>query len=324
MSRKGRNDADASRYSAAAPRPLSEEWLANARAYAGAARAAASFRKHLKYLPNIALPVTLHEKLFWRRVFDRDPAFNRYCDKLANKQLFAGLDAPVDAPRLLWTGRDPREFPDALMRPGVVVKLNAGCRQNWFFSSDGRDRAAFERRCRGWLARPYGRRHHQWGYWNVERLLFAEEEIEGDRMAMDELKVHLFGGKAYYAVVYREEKTPTSKSAIYDRTGNRLDFTTSVAKYQPHRRLPAGHEVPDCFGQAIRAAEAIAGDRDYLRVDFMVAGGQLFGGELTVYPAAGHMTVSDHGIMRDMARRWDLRQSWFMRTPQRRPAGALP
>ena len=297
-------------------RPLGEEWHLNARAYAGAARSVASFRKHMKYLPNIALPVTFHEKMFWWRMFDRDPAFIRYCDKLACRRLFEALDPPVALPRLLWTGRRPEDLPDELVRPGVIVKLNAGCRQNWFFSRDGVDRAGFERACRGWLARPYGRKHRQWGYAGVERMLFAEEEIACDRMTMDELKVHLFGGRVYYSVNYREEKTPTSKSAIFDASGNRLDFTTSLAKYRPERRLSAGHRVPDCYGEALAAAEAIAAGSDYLRVDFMVADGVLYGGEVTVYPSAGLMTVSDSAIMRDMARAWDLRKSWFLKTPQ--------
>ena len=118
-------------------------------------------------------------------------------------------------------------------------------------------------------------------------------------------------------MIYRDEKTPVSKSAIYDAAGNRLEVMTSAASRDPSRRLPTDHRVPESYARAIRAAEALAAGTDYLRVDFLVSGDRLYGGEITPYPTAGHMTNSDRAIMNDMARRWDMRRSWFLRTPQR-------
>ncbi|MAS05191.1 MAG: hypothetical protein CL534_10960 [Ahrensia sp.] len=296
-------------------RPIGEARWLNASACLAHPRAILSFRKHLGFHPNIALPVTYHEKMYWRRIFDHDPAFNIFCDKLATRRLFEGLDEPVRIPKLLWTGSEPDALPGELMRAGVVVKLNAGCRQNWFFAERGADRDAFRRETRKWLARPYGGKHVQWGYRDVERRLFAEEEIGGGA-PLDELKVHLFGGKVYYTVLYRAEKSPESQAGIYDRDGKRLELMTSMAWFRPDKRLPPDYPAPDCYAAAMRAAEEIARDTDYLRVDFMVADGVLYAGEATVYPSAGHMTMSHRSIMNDMARVWDLRRSWFLRAPQ--------
>ncbi|RST85516.1 hypothetical protein EJC49_15630 [Aquibium carbonis] len=297
-------------------RPLGEAPACNAYAYATATTAARLFRARLRHWPNAARPVTYNEKMFWRRVFDHDPAFHVYCDKLATKHVFARLRDPIETPKVLWVGQDPKHFPGDLMRPGVIAKMTAGSRQTWFFSTRRDARPAFEKECRDWLARPFGTRHAEWAYLGIERLLFAEEEIAGHRPQMDELKVHLFGGETYYTVIYRDEKTPVSKSAIYDAEGRRLDVQTSAASKDPSRRLPPGHQVPACYGRAIRAAEEIADGTDYLRVDFLVSEGRLYGGEITPYPTAGHMVNSDKAIMADMSRRWDLRRSWFLKTPQ--------
>jgi hypothetical protein len=297
-------------------RPLAEAPALNAYAYARAATAARLFRARLKYWPNAAHPITYSGKMFWRRVFDHNPVFHVYCDKLATKQVFAGLRDPIETPKVLWVGKDPKQFPRDLMRPGVIAKMTAGSRQTWFFSTRREGRSAFERECGDWLAKPFGTRHAEWAYLGIDRLLFAEEEIAGHRPMMDELKVHLFGGETYYTVIYRDEKTPVSKSAIYDAGGRRLDVQTSAASKDPSRRLPPEHEVPDCYQRAIRAAEEIAAGTDYLRVDFLVSEGRLYGGEVTPYPTAGHMVNSDKAIMADMSRQWDLRRSWFLKTPQ--------
>lgn len=65
------------------------------------------------------------------------------------------------------------------------------------------------------------------------------------------------------------------------------------------------------------AASRVAGDLDYVRVDFMVVNDVLFGGEITVYPSAGLMTNSSRESLTEMARRWDIRGSWFLAKPQK-------
>jgi hypothetical protein len=288
----------------------------NLRARLAFRRAVRAFRRELGYTPNIAVPVTYHEKMFWRRIVDHNPAFVAYCDKLAAKEIFLGLDDPVAVPETLWTGTRPEDLPDALMRPDVVVKLNAGCNSNWFFARDGTDRGAFELACRKWLSKPFGTETSEWGYWPSERRLMAEAVIAADRADIAELKVHLFGDEIFYTNIYLSEKTPGSKSAIFDADGNRLAVTNSTVARDPSRALPAGFRVPACYPRAMAAARAIARDSDYLRVDFMVVGDRLYGGEITPYPTAGLMTNSDPEVMAEMGRRWDLARSWFLSAPQ--------
>jgi len=281
--------------------------------FRGAVRA---FRREIGCYPHIAMPVTYHDKMFWRRIVDRNPAFVTYCNKLAAKQIFSSLDDPIPVPETLWTGTRPEDLPDELMRPDIVVKLNAGCNSNWFFADDGTDRTAFNRTCRQWLSKPFGTWTAEWAYWPTERILMAESVIATDRSGMVELKVHLFGGEVFYTLIYVDEKTPNCKSAIFDVSGNRLAVTNSLVMKDPSLALPADYRVPGCYARAMSAARAIARDSDYLRVDFVVAGDRLYGGEITPYPTAGLMTNSDPAVMAEMGRCWDLTRSWFLSRPQ--------
>jgi hypothetical protein len=120
----------------------------------------------------------------------------------------------------------------------------------------------------------------------------------------------------FYTVVYIDEGKPWSKSAIFDEHRRRLAAMNSIAAKDPARRLPADYQLPSCYSTAMDVAKAVAARFDYLRVDFMHARGQLYAGEITVYPTAGLMTNSDPVLMDEMGRCWDLRRSWFLSAPQ--------
>lgn len=273
-----------------------------------------AFRAEIGRLPRVVLPVSYSDKMFWRRVFDRNPAFIAHCDKLQAKRLFEQQD--VEVPETLWTGTDPAEMPISLRHADVVVKMNAGCDRNWFFRHwpDGPD--AFLATTRKWLEQAYGVDGLEWAYGMASRRLFAERTIAPDPRGIDEIKVHLFSGEVFYALIYRGEKTPDGRSGIFDAAGRRLRVTNTVVAQDPGRALPAQYRVPGCYHRAIEVARRLAAGTDYLRVDFMVADGKLHGGEITPYPSAGLMTNSDPAVLAQMGRSWDLGQSWFLRTPQ--------
>lgn len=275
-------------------------------------RAFRKFHRILRYWPRIALPRTYNEKMLWRRLFDRNPDFVTQCDKLAVKEMFAALDDPVEVPATLWVGTRPEDFPEELWRDDVLVKHSAGSARNWVFARREAARENFERTLRRWMRITYGQRQGEWSYRNARKVLFAERMVADDPRKIEEIKVHLFGGEVFYAVLYRGEKTPRSQSAIFDEAGNRLAVTTSNVVGDPGRGLPPDYELPECYGRAIRAARALAKGIDYIRVDFMVAGGTLYGGEMTHYPTAGLMGCSDQAVLDRMGETWDLRQSWFM------------
>jgi hypothetical protein len=279
-------------------------------------RAIRAYRKEIGRLPDVAFPSSYNEKMYWRMFFDHNPTFVTYCDKLRAKDLFSAFADCVQVPETLWIGEDPEQIPEDLWAPDVVVKMNAGASRNWFMATRPDDREAFNSTCRRWLLRPYGVRGGEWAYGKVRPLLFAERTIARAGQAIQDLKVHLFGGNVFYTLIYIAEKTPRSLSAIFDEDGRRLSVTNSIVVKDPSRALPADYRVPECYATAMRVARAIAERSDYLRVDFMVAGDQLYSGEVTVYPTAGLMTNSEPAVLAQMGRSWDLRDSWFLSTPQ--------
>ncbi|MDH4036969.1 MAG: hypothetical protein OEX18_14825 [Candidatus Krumholzibacteria bacterium] len=54
---------------------------------------------------------------------------------------------------------------------------------------------------------------------------------------------------------------------------------------------------------------------DYARFDFMWNGTSLYGGEITIYPAAGESEIKNRGVHATIINGWDLKCSHFLRTP---------
>jgi len=274
------------------------------------------FVRELGHLPRITRPRTYNEKMLWRMVFDRNPRFITYSDKLATKAYFARICPKLRVPGVLWQGDAPENMPGRFLSEPVVIKASHGCNFNWFPAHMPPDQEAFKCKARRWLATDYSRRMGEWAYREVPPRLFVEERVEATPPnEIVELKVHVFHGRVFYTVVYLREKTSRSLSAIFDAAGSRLPVTNSVVVSDPGRALPEDFRLPACYSQAMDAAVRISDQADYLRVDFMIADDVLFGGEITVYPTAGLMTNSSPECMDALGRAWDIRRSWLLSTP---------
>ena len=140
-------------------------------------RATRDFVQELGHLPDIVLPRTYNEKMFWRRVFDTNPAFSVYCDKAECKSVFEPFLNQLGLPETLWCGSDPSDMPDALMRPDVIIKQTNASTRNYSFSAEKTDRGGFIRKANAWLKRPFKPWNREWGYLQVAPRLMAEARI---------------------------------------------------------------------------------------------------------------------------------------------------
>lgn len=275
------------------------------------------FATKMGYLPNPAAPVRYHELLLWRKTLDRNPLFVTLTDKLAAKAHIRDVCPGIAVPETLWSGRDPADIPPGLLAGDVVVKANHGCAMNMFVSNGAPDRAAIVRRARHWLRKRYGRRHGEWAYWPVVPTVFVEERLAlcGGTIATD-IKVHVCGGVICH--VWVEDKH-AKRSVLFDRQANPLPGRDPDYPRED-QALPVNARLIDYVRQAIAIAPSMAGDLDYVRIDFLVTDERLYAGEITVYSAAGYGTWTNPAIAAEIERLWRLDQSAFLR---RRHSGAI-
>ena len=268
------------------------------------------FVMKLGYLPNPAAPESYHELVLWRKILDRNPLFVTLTDKLAAKAHISSACPELALPRTLWSGRDAMDIPLDLLAGDVVVKTNHGCAMNIFVAGGDPGRGFIVAKARHWLRKRYGRRDGEWAYWPVARTVFVEERLAlaGARIATD-IKVHVCGGAVTHAWV--EDKV-ARRSLLLDRHSNPVPGRDPDYPRED-QAVPVNAQLLDYVRQAVSIAPVIAGDLDYIRIDFLVTDHRLYAGEIVVYPGAGYGTTTNPAFAGEIERLWRLDRSHYLR-----------
>jgi hypothetical protein len=267
------------------------------------------FLRRMRRWPEAALPVAHSDRVFWRKLFDRDPRFVPLSDKLAVRGFWAEHAPEVALPRLLWVGERAEDIPPDLLRPGVVLKATHGSGWNLFCGDPPPPHAEAVATARRWLAERWGERHGEWAYAAVPPRLIAEEMIVPPRgEALFDVKVHAGGGRVGVVQLQIGTGREGAVGELCDAEGRRLGV--GVPGLGP---LPPGLAPPPGFAGAVAVAARLSDAFDCLRFDVLVHGGRLFAGEVTVFPSAGYRDYPAEPAASLMRAAWDLRRSWFLR-----------
>ena len=275
-----------------------------------------SFWKRRRRFPDFARPTDHGEMVQWRKLFDHNPQFTVFCDKLACKRWVRTNFPDVPLVEPVWTGERPDDLPAAFVAPGYIIKASHGCRANYFPDRQSLGRPELNRLLSRWLGRSYDRQG-QWGYRNVPRRLLVEPRIGGDG-PLWEYSVRGHDGAVSGIWVVRDQHRPTEQGTDFTADGKRLP-PKSNGKLKP---LPADFVPPPSFYRARDIASRISRGFDHIRVDFFVDGDQLYLGEITVYPGSGYGTEwqsPEKARLHELAWFRALHLSWFYRMPHRWP-----
>lgn len=271
------------------------------------------YRRAKGRLPNIANPQRYTERMLWRKTVDHNPQFVLFSDKLAAKDFLKARCPDLPIPRTLWIGCDTDAIPDELLRGDVFVKANHGCGFNHRIRGGQCDRGALRKKTRQWLGSVYGRKGGEWAYSKVEPKLFVEESVGDVEAGLIEFNVRAGNGKAIMGSVLGECKTPGQWVVYLDPEGAPTPGM-SDPEGSPIVPLPKGLDVSEPYRRAVGFARKLSVGVDYARFDFLWNGAELFGGEITVYPAAGMIDPANSLANAITMTGWDLMQSHFMKS----------
>jgi hypothetical protein len=259
--------------------------------------------------------------MLWRKIFDRNPLFVIFCDKIAAKAYSHQKVPGIRVPKNLWIGEDIGKAPAHLFDEGVFVKANHGCGFNLAVPKGLYNPARLGRITGKWLKRGYGGLRMEWAYSGVKRRLFVEEMVTGHlKTGLVEINVRCGDGEAVLLSILINSKRKDAKISYYDIEGNRLSLSGN-----PMGELPKDFVLPSCLAECVSLAEKLSVGIDYARYDFLWDGGTLYGGEITVYPSGGLSKATQEGragydtVVNPY---WDLKKSWFFGSPQRGWRGA--
>lgn len=257
-----------------------------------------------------ATPAADSDKFLWRKIFDHNPLFAVACDKLAAKEHAVAACPGLKAAEVLWVGTDPDRIPAQTLSGDVMIKANSSSGANVMVRGGKVDRAVLREQARSWLDGPYGQEKGEWGYKDGRRCLFVERMlVEDGQPVRQEYKFHVVGGRTVYVFVTRRADDDRRLRCHFLRDGQLAPEQDIDASTDGEISLPAA------FERMVTIAERLAAPFDYMRCDLYALDGEIYFSELTPYPQSGLGTGNPYFSELRNAQ-WDLRQSWFLTTPQ--------
>lgn len=239
------------------------------------------FASHHGYYPNIFSPKSFSEKIQRRKFFDRDPRLPRLADKIAVKSYVEERLGPDWIIPTIWSGAELPQTPEWQMP--FVLKASHGSGMNCFVRNTGEfDLAKISSACESWLSETYyGAWGGEWLYSQIPpRLLVEPFMSDADGTLPLDYKLWVFHGRVRFIQVDVDRETAHTRT-MFDRDWNKLPFTLAY----PLSERPIGR--PTSLTEMIAAAEMLASDLPFVRVDFYEIGGTPKFGEMTFYPGSG-------------------------------------
>jgi hypothetical protein len=238
-----------------------------------------SFRR----LPNLRDPRTFNETIAWRKLYQRNPLFPVFSDKVAVKAEIAKLVGERHIIETLWVGNNPEDIPFDGLKPPYVIKVNNSTSGNIFIRrAQDIKRNGIVASMRGQLGFSHGHLFREWGYLGIPPKVMVERMIEmpGDDVPED-YKFFAYHGRVHFIQVDCD-RFRGHKRNLYDREWNLLP----AKLIHPPTSEPVSKPVN--LGEMINLAEKIGAQFDFARVDLYSPPQGILFGEVTFSPEGGH------------------------------------
>ena len=265
----------------------------------------ARFRISHGFEPDLRNPVRFSEKLLARILFDFDPHHLSYACKLFAPAFFSryGIDTVRIPTRYGVVQRlTPTTF-DSLPEQFVLKSAFASGLNEVVESKSQTDVAAI---CKRFNERLTEIKNAQGVSYPYNCVIIEEYLADGAGDLPDDCKIHCFrqpDGQVEVLVQIDSDRFGEHRQTIFDEQYRPLDLV--FAGRVPHEELPPR---PERLDDAVHAARAVAVDFDYIRVDFLHVGAELYFGELTPFHNGGSTPLHpDHWDVR-LGQMWD--QTW--------------
>ena len=179
--------------------------------------------RYFRRLPNLRHPRTFNEKIAWRKLYQHNPQFPIFSDKIAVKAEIAKLIGEQHIIETLWVGSNPEDIPFDGLKPPYVIKVNHSSGGNVFIrTAQDIKRDEIVASMREQLGFPHGHMFREWGYLGIPPKVMVERMVEmpgGD--VPEDYKFFTYHGRVHFIQLDRD-RFRGHKLNFYDREWNLL------------------------------------------------------------------------------------------------------
>lgn len=239
------------------------------------------FKHRLGYKMDWKNPQSFNQKLQWMKLYDRNPLYSQYADKVEVRDFVAKTIGKEYLIPCLGVYDSEEEIDYSALPDRFVLKCNHGAKYNLIC----KDRAKFNisennALLNKWLQEKFWRIKREYHYKSIKPRIICEQYMEDLKTGgLNDYKVFMIAGEPYMIQVDLDRFGEHQRN-IYDRDWNLLNLEIS---------FPKGAEVPkpDVLDEMLDCAKKLAKGFKEVRVDFYVINGKLYFGEMTFFSGAG-------------------------------------
>lgn len=241
------------------------------------------FYLNLGYRLNINNPRSFNEKLQWLKLYRRHPMLTDLVDKVKVKKYVSEKIGNEYVIPTIAVYKTTEEIDIARLPDKFVLKCNHNsggltiCRDKLKL-----DLKKAKRDLNKSLKFDYYKVGREWPYKNVERVILAEQLLEGPDEGLPDYKFFCFNGKVKSCLVCIDR---------FSESGLKMNFYDNEWKLMPFiRHYPNSNQdipKPPTYEKMIELAEKLSEDFEFVRIDFYSIEDQIYFGEMTFYPGNG-------------------------------------
>ena len=239
------------------------------------------FKQRLGYSMDWKNPQSWNQKLQWMKLYDRNPLYSTYADKVAVREFVADTIGeryliPCFGVYVRAEDIDYDSLPNRF-----VLKCNHGAKYN-VICKDKKHLNIPETNAtlNMWLRDKFWRIKREYHYKAIKPRIICEQYMEDEETGrLNDYKVFMIAGEPHMIQVDLDRFGEHQRN-IYDKHWNLLDVEIS---------FPKGLNVPkpDILEEMLDCAKKLSEGFKEVRVDFYVINGKLYFGEMTFFSGAG-------------------------------------
>lgn len=236
---------------------------------------------------NFKNPRTFNEKLQWLKINDRKPEYKLMVDKYKARQFVSAIIGDDYLIPLIGVYDNAEEINWDVLPQKFVLKCTHSSGRNIICTDKAvLDKVNTQKRLNKWLKEDWFWIGREWPYKDIKPRIVCESFISDGDSTPNDYKVLCFHGKARLIQLHIDRYGNHTQD-YYDDKWNKLTIsqlgTTSEVIY----------EKPPLLEKMIGLSEKLAENMAHLRVDWYMADGKLYFGELTLYDASGFDSFDD-------------------------------
>ncbi|SNS62323.1 TupA-like ATPgrasp [Bacillus sp. OK838] len=233
---------------------------------------------------NLKDPKSFNEKLQWLKINDRNPFYTNLVDKYEVRKYIEKTIGNEYLIPLLGVYNTFDEIDFATLPDQFVLKCthDSGglviCNDKSTF-----DKESARRKINKCLRRNYYYNHREWPYKNIKpRILCEKFMVDESGTELKDYKFMCFNGEVKCSFVCLNRNSDKGLNIdFYDMEWNAMP----VERHYP--RSGTTIPKPENFDKMVNYSRKLSKNLPFIRVDFYETNGQLYFGELTLYPGSG-------------------------------------